>query len=114
MTVRAAARMMKRVFAKLCFPPLAHVVPIMERLAGTHSAEIGESRRFCGRLVRRRRTGKEITLFKSREGRGVLHIFGLTYVETRLTYNCAHLRSTKESLTILKIIENYLGENFFE
>ena len=28
---------------------------------------------------------------------------------TRLTYNCAHLRSTKESLG-----ENYLGENFFE
>ena len=41
--------------------------------------------------------------------------------QTRLTYNCAHLRSTKESLTIwvkifwVKIFlsENFLGENFF-
>ena len=32
--------------------------------------------------------------------------------ETRLTYNCAHLRSTKESLTIR--VENFLGENYFE
>ena len=43
-------------------------------------------------------------------------------METRLTYNCAHLRSMKESLTIfwVKIIwvkiffsENFLGENLF-
>ena len=37
--------------------------------------------------------------------------------ETRLTYNCAHLRSTKQSLTIwVKIFlgENFWGENFFE
>ena len=46
--------------------------------------------------------------------------------KTRLTYNCAHLRSTKEILTMeyLRIIKknywgvnllrkNFLGENFF-
>ena len=42
-------------------------------------------------------------------------------LQTRLTYNCAHLRSTKESLTIwvkifgVKIFlsENFLGEFFW-
>ena len=33
------------------------------------------------------------------------------HVMTRLTYNCAHFRSTKESLTILV---KFFGENFFE
>ena len=44
----------------------------------------------------------------------------LKRIKTRLTYNCAHLRSTKESLTILVKIfwvkiflsENFLGEFF--
>ena len=56
------------------------------------------------------------------------HSFGRhpNHVETRLTYNCAHLRSTKESLTdsvkknfvrkffCVKIFlgENLLGEHF--
>ena len=42
-------------------------------------------------------------------------------VQTRLSYNCAHLRWTKKTLTIeyfrivLKkdLCENFLGENFF-
>ena len=42
-------------------------------------------------------------------------------MKTRLSYNCAHLRWTKETLTIeyFRIIlkkdfgENFLGENFF-
>ena len=37
-------------------------------------------------------------------------------LSTRLTYNCANLRSTKESLTIeyfeKEIILDFLGENF--
>ena len=37
--------------------------------------------------------------------------------KTRLTYNCAHLRLTKESLTIeyfeKAILLDFLGENFF-
>ena len=42
-------------------------------------------------------------------------------LSTRLTYNCAHLRSTKETLTIeylrtileKKMGENFTGENFW-